>query len=55
MYIGVDIGGTKCAVVLADTDGRILRKQRFETTTLDSTIGAIIKNVKMMGDRKSVV
>lgn len=54
MYIGVDIGGTKCAVVLADTDGRILRKQRFETTTLDSTIGAIIKNVKMMGNAVSI-
>ena len=30
-YIGIDIGGTKCAVVLGDAEGRILKKVRFPT------------------------
>ena len=30
-YIGVDIGGTKCAVALGDADGNVLRKVRFAT------------------------
>lgn len=32
-YIGIDIGGTKCAVVLGDAEGRILKKVRFPTQT----------------------
>ncbi len=30
-YLGMDIGGTKCAVVLGDDEGHILAKERFET------------------------
>ena len=30
-YIGVDIGGTKCAVVYGDENGNILKKERFDT------------------------
>lgn len=32
-FIGIDIGGTKCAVVVSDIDFNILRKIRFETKT----------------------
>ena len=31
MYIGIDIGGTKCAVVLADASGGIIEKRSFAT------------------------
>lgn len=54
MYIGVDIGGTKCAVVLADAEGNILQKARFATTTRDKTIEEILKNVKRFGAATAV-
>lgn len=31
LYIGVDIGGTKCSVVLADEHSQILIKEKFDT------------------------
>ncbi|MEM9144368.1 MAG: hypothetical protein AAGA86_15365, partial [Bacteroidota bacterium] len=30
-YLGLDIGGTKCAVVLGDARGELVHKIRFET------------------------
>ena len=32
-YIGLDIGGTKCAVVIGDKDFNVHRKVKFETRT----------------------
>jgi len=32
-FLGIDIGGTKCAVVLGDREYHILRKVQFETRT----------------------
>ena len=32
-YIGLDIGGTKCAIVIGDKDFKIHRKVKFETRT----------------------
>lgn len=32
-YLGVDIGGTKCALVLADARGKLLLKEKFATCT----------------------
>jgi glucokinase len=32
-YLGIDIGGTKCAVVLGDSEFNIHRKVQFETRT----------------------
>ena len=43
MYLGIDIGGTKCAVVLGNEKGEILKKVRFETMDKDSTIEKIIE------------
>ncbi len=40
-YIGVDIGGTKCAVVLGDTTGNIVKKIKFPTTNLTETLNQI--------------
>jgi glucokinase len=33
MYLGIDIGGTKCAVVIGDDNFKIYRKIQFETRT----------------------
>ncbi len=40
-YIGVDIGGTKCAVVLGNDKGEILKKIRFDTTSYAQTFAKI--------------
>ncbi|NLO01339.1 MAG: ROK family protein, partial [Bacteroidales bacterium] len=32
-YIGLDIGGTKCAVIAGDDQFNIFRKVRFDTKT----------------------
>ncbi len=39
--IGVDIGGTKCALVKADAAGRVLRETRFGTTDVSGTLANI--------------
>ena len=53
MRIGVDIGGTKCAVVLGDENG-IVSKIRFETTTKDETIQNIINAIKKLGGGSAI-
>lgn len=40
-YLGIDIGGTKCAVILGNEDGKILQKQVFPTTTAEETLTQI--------------
>lgn len=54
MYLGIDIGGTKCAVVLGNEKGEILRKVRFETMDKDSTIEKLIEVTREMGGFKSI-
>lgn len=49
-YIGVDIGGTKCAVVRGDGEGRVTAKVRFSTTTPAETQAAIYKAVETLID-----
>lgn len=49
--LGIDIGGTKCAVIYGvDTDGvlDIVDKIRFDTTDKDSTVASILEAVKDM-------
>jgi len=49
--IGVDIGGTKCAITYGCREGetlRLLDEERFSTTTVDATIKAIIACVEKM-------
>lgn len=49
--LGIDIGGTKCAVIFGlDTDGdiSIADKVRFATTDVQGTIGRIISELKGM-------
>lgn len=47
-YTGIDIGGTKCAVVVGDGNG-ITEKIRFETTDVHETIGNIVTAIKKLG------
>lgn len=53
MKIGVDIGGTKCAVVLGDKKG-VVRKIRFETTSCEETVGNIINAIRAIGAGTSI-
>ena len=48
-YVGIDIGGTKCAVVLGNENGEILKKERFPTTNVTETIKNIFDAVERMG------
>lgn len=43
MYIGIDIGGTKCAVVKTNDNGQIVEKKAFPTETFDITLEKILK------------
>lgn len=44
--IGIDIGGTKCAVIEGNEHGEILRKIRFDTTTCEDTLKNIFSAVE---------
>ena len=50
MFIGVDIGGTKCAVVKGNpySENKIVEKVKFPTGTVDETLARIIEEVKKM-------
>ena len=47
-YIGVDIGGTKCAVVRGDKEGNVTAKVRFSTTTPAQTQATIYETVQRL-------
>lgn len=48
-YIGIDIGGTKCAVTLGDEQGTVLDKIYFETTSVSETLERIFHAVRALG------
>ena len=41
-FLGIDIGGTKCAVVLGDKEGNVLQKIKFDTTDFENTLNSIL-------------
>lgn len=49
-YIGIDIGGTKCAVTSGDAGGRVLKKIFFATTGLEETLHNILAAVESLGE-----
>ena len=53
MKIGIDIGGTKCAVVLGD-DTRVVRKIKFPTTTCEETLKNIVRAVEEIGEGDAI-
>ncbi len=54
MYIGIDIGGTKCAVVSSIGDGKIKEKIRFATESKDQAIKQIIEAVEALGPATAI-
>lgn len=54
MYTGIDIGGTKCAVVLSDDNGNILKKERFPTVGFEETLAKIIDTTERVGIGKAI-
>lgn len=44
--LGIDIGGTKCAVVWGNENGDIVKKEKFATMDCDSTIAKLIETAK---------
>lgn len=55
--LGIDIGGTKCAVIFGlDTDGdiSIVDKVRFDTTDVHTTLARIISELQAMCERHSL-
>ena len=47
-YLGIDIGGTKCALVLGDESGEVQKKVRFETTDKDTTLTRIFAEADVL-------
>ena len=47
-YIGIDIGGTKCAVLLGDETGEILKEVRFPTEGAEETVSRILDEAEIM-------
>lgn len=45
LLIGIDIGGTKCAVVIGNSEGRILEKIRFDTRTSERGPDSILDEI----------
>ncbi len=54
MLIGIDIGGTKCAVTLGDRQGNVLQKRRFATTEVYETLENILSSAKELAEGKSI-
>lgn len=56
MYIGVDIGGTKTAVVLGNETGQICSKVRFDTEGKAETLQAILDSIrKLVNDKVKAI
>lgn len=53
--LGIDIGGTKCAVIRGNENGEILVKKSVPTTTVDETLSWIIETAEeLKGESKAV-
>ena len=48
MYIGIDIGGTKCAVTLGDSEPKIIEKIKFGTESCEKTLERIYSAVESL-------
>lgn len=54
MYIGVDIGGTKCSVSYGDDCGKVITKTKFSTTNCQQTVARIVEEAKKYPDAQAV-
>lgn len=48
MLLGVDIGGTKCALILAENDGTIVSRQATATSDVHTTLAWILEGAKAL-------
>jgi len=53
--IGIDIGGTKCAVISADEKGNLEKINRFPTTDVNETLERIMSSVAELKPGKDVL
>lgn len=44
LFLGIDIGGTKCAVVVGNENGDIIKKISFATTDYENTMQTLLKS-----------
>ena len=54
MFIGIDIGGTKCAVTKGTAEGEILKKIKFPTSDCQQTLKQIYDAVGKMGEAQAI-
>ncbi|HRU06195.1 MAG TPA: ROK family protein, partial [Candidatus Brocadiia bacterium] len=47
--LGLDIGGTKCAVVRGDSNGRVLAREVFATAGVEETLTRLTRAVEALG------
>ncbi len=47
-FLGLDIGGTKCAVVLGNEDGKVFEKIRFETLDFETTYASLFEAARQL-------
>ena len=50
MLLGVDIGGTKCALILAENDGTIVSRVATATTNVTDTVAWIVNGAKELAE-----
>ncbi len=53
-FLGLDIGGTKCAAVLGDADGTVLQKIKFDTTDYEETLASLLSAAEALFCREVV-
>lgn len=53
LLTGIDIGGTKCAVVVGNEQG-IVKKVKFDTTNVTKTLNNIIEAVEELGANEAI-
>lgn len=53
-YTGIDIGGTKCAVMTGSAESGITAKIKFETASVEETLANIISGVEKLGAENAI-
>ena len=54
MYIGIDVGGTKCAAVCSEDGKAVCNKIRFATKEKDKTLERIVQAVEILGPPSAI-
>ena len=54
MLLGVDIGGTKCALILAENDGTIVSRVATATTNVTDTVAWIVNGAKELAETQDI-